>query len=80
MIHGAVGMARAAKKYAPDVPVIFGGWHPSLLPGQTLQEPFVDAIVRGQGELTLLEVAENLAKRKSIHGSHSVSSKQFGLP
>jgi radical SAM superfamily enzyme YgiQ (UPF0313 family) len=80
MIHGAVRMAKAAKKHAPDVPVIFGGWHPSLLPGQTLQEPFVDAVVRGQGELTLLEIAENLAARKSIHGIHSVSSKQFGLP
>jgi anaerobic magnesium-protoporphyrin IX monomethyl ester cyclase len=80
MIYGAVRMAKAAKKHAPNVPVIFGGWHPSLLPGQTLQEPFVDAVVRGQGELTLLEVAENLARGKTIHGIHSVSSKQFGLP
>jgi len=49
MIRGAVKMAKAAKKQAPAVPIIFGGWHPSLLPGQTLQESFVDAIVRGQG-------------------------------
>jgi len=80
MIRGAVRMAKAVKKEAPDVPVIFGGWHPSLLPAQTLQEEFVDAIVRGQGELTLLETAENLAAGKSIHGIHGVSSKQFGLP
>ena len=53
---------------------------PSLLPGQTLQENYVDAIVRGQGELTLLEVAENLAAKQSFHGVHGVSSKQFGLP
>lgn len=80
MIRGAVRMAKAAKKVAPHVPVIFGGWHPSLLPGQTLQESFVDAVVRGQGELTLLEVAENLAAQKSIHGVHGLSCKQFGLP
>ena len=80
MIRGAVRMAKAVKKEAPDVPVIFGGWHPSLLPAQTLQEEFVDAIVRGQGELTLLETAENLAAGKSLHGIHGVSSKQFGLP
>ena len=80
MIRGAVRMAKAVKKEAPDVPVIFGGWHPSLLPAQTLQEEFVDAIVRGQGELTLLETAENLADGKSLQGIHGVSSKQFGLP
>jgi len=80
MIRGAVRMAKAVKKEAAGVPVIFGGWHPSLLPGQTLQESFVDAIVRGQGELTLLEVAEHLAGGKSIHGIQGTSSKQFGLP
>ena len=80
MIRGAVRMAKAVKKEAPGVPVIFGGWHPSLLPGQTLQESFVDAIVRGQGELTLLEAAENLAGGKGIHGIQGISSKQFGLP
>jgi anaerobic magnesium-protoporphyrin IX monomethyl ester cyclase len=80
MIRGAVRMARAVKKELPAVPIIFGGWHPSLLPGQTLREPFVDAIVRGQGELTLLELAEKLAAGKGFHGIHGVSSKQFGLP
>ena len=80
MIRGAIRMAKAAKKAAPRVPVIFGGWHPSLLAGQTLQESFVDAVVRGQGEVTLLELAENLAAQKSIHGVQGVSSKQFGLP
>lgn len=80
MIRGAVQMAKAAKRAAPQVPVIFGGWHPSLLPAQTLQESFVDGVVRGQGELTLLEVAENLAANKSIHGVPGLSCKQFGLP
>src|SRR6266478_695125 len=32
MIRGAVRVAKAAKRTRPDMPVIFGGWHPSLLP------------------------------------------------
>src|ERR1700720_3278340 len=80
MIVGAVRMAKAARKEMPALPVIFGGWHPSLLPGQTLQENYIDAIVRGQGELTLLEIAENLAAKKSFDNVHGVSSKTFGLP
>ena len=38
--------------------MVFGGWHPTLLPEQTLREDFVDVVVRGQGEVTLLELAE----------------------
>lgn len=79
MIRGAMRVAKAVKQALPKLPVIFGGWHPSLLPGQTLQENYVDAVVRGQGELTLLEVAEKLAEGKDFRGVQGVSSKQFGL-
>src|SRR5262249_35924109 len=41
-------------------PVIFGGWHPSLVTAQTLREEFVDIVVRQQGELTLLEILKRL--------------------
>ena len=36
MIKETVQIARAAKALYPDKPVILGGWHPSLLPDQTL--------------------------------------------
>jgi anaerobic magnesium-protoporphyrin IX monomethyl ester cyclase len=49
MIRDTVEVAKAVKKWNPDFPVILGGWHPSLLPGQTLEAPYVDIIVRGQG-------------------------------
>jgi anaerobic magnesium-protoporphyrin IX monomethyl ester cyclase len=80
MIHGAVRAAKAVKKQSPDVPVLFGGWHPSLLPGQTLQENYVDAVVRGQGELTLLEISQQLAEKKDFRNVAGVSTKQFGMP
>jgi len=79
MIRGAVRMAKAAKKQFPSVPILFGGWHPSLLPGQTLQEPFVDAVVRGQGELTLVEIAEKLSGGNDFRGTTGVSAKHHGL-
>jgi radical SAM superfamily enzyme YgiQ (UPF0313 family) len=61
MIRGAIRVARRTKQQHPHLPVIFGGWHPTLLPEQTLQPDFVDAIVRGQGELTFVEVVPRLA-------------------
>src|SRR5450755_2622369 len=75
MIRGAVEVATAIKAVDPSVPVIFGGWHPSLLPDQTLEEPFVDAVVRGQGELSLLEIAQALVEGKTFEGIDGVSWK-----
>lgn len=79
MIRGAIRIAKLVKQTKPGVLVIFGGWHPSLVPGQTLNERYVDAVVRGQGELTLLEVAQRLADGKTFNDVAGVSSKPFGL-
>ncbi len=79
MIRGAVRIAKRVKQMCPACPVIFGGWHPSLVPGQTLNERYVDAVVRGQGELTLLEIAQRLADGKAFNDVAGVSSKPFGL-
>ena len=80
MIHGAVRIAKTVKKQGLSLPVIFGGWHPSLVPGQTLQENYVDAVVRGQGDLTLLEIAQKLSEGKEYRGVQGVSSKVMGMP
>ena len=80
MIRGAVRIAKAVKKDGLGLPVVFGGWHPSLVPGQTLQENYVDAVVRGQGDLTLLEIAQNLSEGKEYRTVQGVSSKVMGMP
>src|SRR5436190_9317799 len=60
MIRETVQIARAAKKLYPNLPVILGGWHPSLLPDQTLAAEFVDVVVSGQGEEAIVEVLARL--------------------
>src|SRR5438105_8318478 len=51
MIRETVQIARAAKQLYPKLPVVLGGWHPSLLPDQTLAAEFVDVVVAGGGKL-----------------------------
>ena len=60
MIRETVAVAKAVKAWDPDFPVILGGWHPSLLPKQTIEAEYVDIIVRAQGEDSMLEVAQRL--------------------
>ena len=63
MIQETVEVARMLKERDPEFPVILGGWHPSLLPTQTLAAEYVDVVVRGQGEDAMLEVARRLRER-----------------
>ena len=74
-IGAAVRVSKAVKRLRPTLPIVFGGWHASLATEQTLREPFVDAIVRGQGELTLVELAQRIANRQEWHGVRGLSFK-----
>src|SRR5215475_10231344 len=60
MIRETVQIARAAKELYPDKPVILGGWHPSLLPDQTLAPEYVDIVVKGQGEDAFLDIVRHI--------------------
>jgi radical SAM superfamily enzyme YgiQ (UPF0313 family) len=65
MIRETVEIATAVKEWNAEFPIILGGWHPSLLPDQTLQAACVDYVVRGQGEDALLELVQHLQTRSA---------------
>ena len=48
-----------AIKASCDVPLIWGGVHPTIVPDQTAKLPFVDAICIGEGEVTIVELAQS---------------------
>ncbi len=56
MVQGAVEVGKLAKNRFPHVPIVLGGWHPSILPEQTLAADFVDVVVVKQGETTFTEL------------------------
>ena len=62
MITQGVAVAKAVKAARPELPIVAGGWHASILPEQTLRAPYLDAVVKGQGEITFLEIVERYAK------------------
>lgn len=67
-IRDAVRMSRAVKAARPDVPVVWGGWHPSMFGAECLAEPSVDVTVQGQGEVTFAEIVERLVEGDSLYG------------
>src|ERR1051325_4356834 len=77
MIRETVQIAREVKRLYPKLPVILGGWHPSLLPDQTLAADCVDVVVVGQGEDSLVEVLDAVRAGeapKGIAGTHCIQN------
>ena len=67
-ISDALSISRAAKAARPDLPVVWGGWHPSMFARECLVEPSVDITVRGQGEETFAEIVLRIADGRSLEG------------
>jgi anaerobic magnesium-protoporphyrin IX monomethyl ester cyclase len=67
-ISDALQVSRAVKRARPELPVVWGGWHPSMFSRECLLEPAVDVTVRGQGEETFAEIIERLAAGRSLEG------------
>ncbi|MBI5724478.1 MAG: cobalamin B12-binding domain-containing protein [Planctomycetes bacterium] len=57
LINNALHIARQAKEIMPSARVVLGGVHPTVLPEEVLGEPAVDVVVRGEGEMTIGELA-----------------------
>jgi radical SAM superfamily enzyme YgiQ (UPF0313 family) len=59
--------------------VIWGGWHPSLFPTETLADPAVDVTVPGQGEVTFTELVARLAAGADLTGLPGTAVRQGDL-
>lgn len=66
-IADAVRASRFAKSCRPGLPVVWGGWHPSMFGRECLAEPSVDVTVQAQGEITFQEICDHLAAGGAIH-------------
>ncbi|ABW68237.1 B12-binding domain-containing radical SAM protein [Desulfosudis oleivorans] len=49
---------RVKKEIDPEMIVVTGGTHPSFLPEMTLEHPYIDYVVLGEGELGLERIIE----------------------
>ena len=77
-ISDGLEVAKAVRKVNPKVPLVWGGWHPSLSPEQTIKNEYVDIIVRGQGERTFYELVKAIDKGKSLKEIKGITYKKDG--
>lgn len=75
-IHNGLFASKIIKEYNKEIPVIWGGTHPTLLPEQTLENEYVDVIVRGEGEKTFQELVDALASGSPLKDIRGISFKE----
>lgn len=59
-IDQALQTAELAKKTCPQATVVMGGYHPTFNYQEILEKDYVDIVIRGEGEYTLLELVQTL--------------------
>jgi len=65
------------KKFVPNAIVVVGGPHPTYFP-EMIQENGIDIICRGDGERSILELAERIKYKKSIKDISGLWIKEDG--
>jgi len=77
-ITDGLKIAGLVKEKYPDLPVVWGGRHPTLESDGTIKSLYVDILVRGQGERTFAELVGALAGKKSLADIEGISYKSNG--
>lgn len=71
-------LARLLKKYRPDLPLIAGGFHPTVLPHEPLGNGLFDFVVRGEGEDTFRELVTGIDRHEDYTDIQGISFMRDG--
>jgi anaerobic magnesium-protoporphyrin IX monomethyl ester cyclase len=76
VIYEALEVAKQAK--GRGAITVLGGPHPTSLPDESLNSPFVDYVVRGEGESAMKELCDAIAIGRDIKDVKGISYKKNG--
>src|ERR1700752_4376721 len=75
---GAVASCREIRARFPQLPIVWGGYFATNYTAAALNARYVDYAVRGQGELTLLELLEAIRGHRELKSIAGLSYKGAG--
>lgn len=75
-VYDGLRVSAMAKRIAPHVPVIWGGWHPTFAAEQAASDQLVDVVIRGQGEQSFVEVLEARREKRSLADIRGISFRE----
>ena len=69
-------MTEAIRAELPELPVLWGGMHPTLVPHECIEQ--CDAVLQGEGELALTDLMNRLRDGQSIHDTPNMMLRDAG--
>ena len=74
-IIGGLKASKFIKQRNENIPIVWGGWHPSILPKETLSNENIDIVVIGQGEAVARELAFILSRGLGLEAIDGIAYK-----
>lgn len=71
-------LAEKIKQRMPDAVIILGGVHVTVVPEEALSKPFIDVVVRGEGEVTFDELVKHIMEGKDYSDILGISYRRDG--
>ncbi len=71
-------LSRIIKNCFVNIPIVWGGVHPTIATEECLKENYIDIIIRSEGEKTIVELAEAIKERKYLGEIPGISYKDGG--
>ena len=79
-INQALKTAKIAKSTCTDALVVLGGYHPTFTSEELLKNDFVDIIVLGEGEYTMLELTSAFENGTDLREVKGIATREFVTP
>jgi radical SAM superfamily enzyme YgiQ (UPF0313 family) len=65
-LKNALKISKIVRKLDPNIKIIWGGVHVSIMPKQALENKYIDIIVKGEGEKTFPELVNAIKKNEDL--------------
>ncbi|MFT4540496.1 MAG: anaerobic magnesium-protoporphyrin IX monomethyl ester cyclase [Planctomycetota bacterium] len=79
-VYDGYVVAKAVRERFPDLPIIWGGWFPSVTPEMYLENGIADAVALGQGEITFREVVQAVDHGEDLANVPGLAVLRDGKP
>ncbi|PKL67420.1 MAG: B12-binding domain-containing radical SAM protein [Methanobacteriales archaeon HGW-Methanobacteriales-1] len=79
-IENAITTAKIAKNVMPESKIILGGYHPTFTFKELVEYDFLDIIMIGEGEYTMLELVKALDNGSNLRDVKGIATKNFVTP
>ncbi|MBL6991470.1 MAG: cobalamin-dependent protein [Bacteriovoracaceae bacterium] len=73
LVKSTLQLCKEIKSIRRDVPIVVGGHHPTSRPQDLLKSSLVDYVVRGEGEVTFLELIEKICSGVTVEKVKGIS-------